>query len=441
MTALERSLEPPLAPPRAGTVRAVISRFGFAYWLLFCIPMLSTQIIGVDWIWEQISPAWIAMIRWAGKHVLGISSELSFAMTGSGDKTSDWVALFCIASLALIITAIWSVVDRRRAHDERVRETVRIVARYTLAFVLLGYGVIKLFFGQFPPPNAGRLLQPYGESSPMGLLWTFMGASPAYVFFSGMGETLGAVLLLFRRTTTLGALVLGGVLTNIVMMNFCYDVPVKINSSHYLAMCIFLLIPDLGRLANVLVLNRATQPVDRKLILPKRWMRVARFVVKYGMIGFIVFTLLEEVLQRPGSDAPRGWYEGHWNVASFVRDGQDVPPILTDATRWKRIRFDARRDKIYVRWRFMDDKFGALYVVTIDDSARTMTFTLDDTEKSRPLPSPLTWRYEHPDSKHIKLEGQIGAETLVVQLERFEADRTLLMTRGFHWISEVPFNR
>ena len=47
-------------------------------------------------------------------------------------------------------------------------------------------------------------------------------------------EVLGALLLLFRRTTALGAAVLAVVLVNVVMMNFCYDVPVKINGVHYL---------------------------------------------------------------------------------------------------------------------------------------------------------------------------------------------------------------
>src|SRR5206468_1346164 len=83
------------------------------------------------------------------------------------------------------------------------------------AFGVLGYGISKVFFGQFPLPFPGRLVQRFGDASPMGLMWTFMGASPAYVFFAGAMETIGAGLLLFRRTTTLGALVLSGVMLNV----------------------------------------------------------------------------------------------------------------------------------------------------------------------------------------------------------------------------------
>ena len=38
----------------------------------------------------------------------------------------------------------------------------------------------------------------------MGLLWTFMGHSPAYSAFTGAAEALAGALLLFRRTTLLG---------------------------------------------------------------------------------------------------------------------------------------------------------------------------------------------------------------------------------------------
>ncbi|MFY9224894.1 MAG: hypothetical protein WAQ98_19635, partial [Blastocatellia bacterium] len=69
-----------------------------------------------------------------------------------------------------------------------------------------------------------RLIQPFGDASPMGLAWTFMGASYSYNFFAGMGEMLAGFLLIFPQTATLGALVAIGVISNIVMLNFSYDI-------------------------------------------------------------------------------------------------------------------------------------------------------------------------------------------------------------------------
>ncbi|HVS63755.1 MAG TPA: hypothetical protein VMT85_09690 [Thermoanaerobaculia bacterium] len=81
-----------------------------------------------------------------------------------------------------------------------------------------------------------RLSQTIGESSPMGLLWNMMGYSRLYNLFSGGVDVLGGVLLLFRRTATLGALVAIGAMANVVLLNFAYDVPVKLYSMHLLLM-------------------------------------------------------------------------------------------------------------------------------------------------------------------------------------------------------------
>jgi len=68
-------------------------------------------------------------------------------------------------------------------------------------------------------------------------------------------------LLFPRKTSTLGALMSVGVLSNVVALNFSYDVPVKLYSSHLLAQAIFLLLPDARRLGNFFFLNRSTECV------------------------------------------------------------------------------------------------------------------------------------------------------------------------------------
>jgi uncharacterized membrane protein YphA (DoxX/SURF4 family) len=418
----------------------VLFRFGFVYWMLFCGPMLMTEVPGADWLGGLYLRGWSKWVVWVGKHVLGIGREISLRETGSGDTTYGWVSLFSIAALAVVAAAIWSIADRERVEYVRLRALLRIVIRYMLGFVMLGYGVIKLFGGQFPPPPLGRLLQSYGESSPMGLLWTFMGASPAYVRFSGAGETLGALLVLFRRTTTLGALVLAAVLTNVVMLNFAYDVPVKIHSSHYLAMCVFLLLPDLRRLADVLLFNRPTQPVDQSLHLPKRWMRIARPIAKLVIVGVaLVQTVRFGWSGRASDDGPKSDLDGYWDVESFVRNGQDVPPVLTDKTRWRRLKLESDEGKLYVRWHLMDRSYGygPLFSVRVDDAKHAMTLTGEE----QPKQETLVLSFVRADRDHFTIEGTIGQDKLAVRVARFEPGKMLLLSRGFHWISEEPFNR
>jgi hypothetical protein len=39
------------------------------------------------------------------------------------------------------------------------------------------------------------------------------------------------------------------------------------------------------------------------------------------------------------------------------------------------------------------------------------------------------------------VEGTLKEEALKVRLRKIDTSNTLLMTRGFHWINERPFNK
>jgi hypothetical protein len=71
----------PVASPAAsrppGLVRRAVLRFAFCYWMLFCLPIATTQILGLDWSGKLISPLWDAMVVWVGKHVIGSATGSS----------------------------------------------------------------------------------------------------------------------------------------------------------------------------------------------------------------------------------------------------------------------------------------------------------------------------------------------------------------------------
>ena len=57
----------------------------------------------------------------------------------------------------------------------------------------------------------------------------------SYEIFAGCAETLGGILLLTPRTTTLGALVCLADMIQVFMLNMTYDVPVKLFSFHLIS--------------------------------------------------------------------------------------------------------------------------------------------------------------------------------------------------------------
>lgn len=186
-----------------------------------------------------------------------------------------WLTVACAALVSMAIGALWSL-DRRRTRDEVVLDFGRDYLRLVLSLAMFTYGVMKLKLDQFNAFDDFTLYETYADSSPMGLMWRFMGYSPTYQRFAGFAEVLGAMALLSRRITTFGALVISAVMLNVVLTNFCFDVPAKIYSSHLLLGAVVLLTPELRRLVAVLF-NFAT--VAPRELAPKyvpRGVRVSR---------------------------------------------------------------------------------------------------------------------------------------------------------------------
>ena len=167
--------------------------------------------------------------------------------------------------LAAVGTALWSLAARKSSGHPTLHAWLRLYLRLGLGAAMVGYGVAKLLTGQFAAtPSFAELLRTYGDSSPMGLLWTFMAASRPYVLFAGLTEVLGGALLFAPSLATLGALICAASLTNVLMLNMSYDVPVKLYSFHLLLKAVFLLaLQDIDNAKSTAKLTFSSSEADR----------------------------------------------------------------------------------------------------------------------------------------------------------------------------------
>ena len=149
---------------------------------------------------------------------------------GSGDTSYGYAQLDLYLLLAATGAIVWSILGRTSIQYNGLSYWLRLFIRYFLIMNCFAYGFDKLFLLQMPFPNTSQLATPLGDFLPMRLSWMFMGYSHTYQFFSGLLEVLAGVLLLFRRTTTLGLFFAGGLFLNIMMLNLGYDIPVKLFS-------------------------------------------------------------------------------------------------------------------------------------------------------------------------------------------------------------------
>src|SRR5262249_51698018 len=152
---------------------------------------------------------WDEVVLWTGKKVFDV--DIEYRPGGSGDTSWNYVQLFDFAVLSaavallwtLAATAWWRLRRRSRLGYPYLHAWLCVFVRFYLASQMFGYGAVKVIKLQFAYPGPENLLQTYGESSPMRLLWTFMGASDGYTWFTGMGEVVAGLLLCTRRSTLL----------------------------------------------------------------------------------------------------------------------------------------------------------------------------------------------------------------------------------------------
>jgi hypothetical protein len=184
-------------------------RFAFVYLLLYNLPFPLTAIPYVDKAAEWYNSLWSWIVPRVAR--AAFNKEVATVFNGSGDRTFDYLLVACLLLIALVITVIWTVLDRKRLGYPTLYRWLNLYVRFSLGTTMIGYGAFKVISSQFVAPSLERLMQSYGDSSRMGLLWTFMGASEPYTMFVGFAEMIAGILLFPRKTSTLGALMSVGV--------------------------------------------------------------------------------------------------------------------------------------------------------------------------------------------------------------------------------------
>src|SRR5437762_9958483 len=98
-----------------------------------------------------------------------------------------------------------------------------IAARYLAFFLILIYGFAKLNGSQFTILQS-ELDKPMGAVSGFWLTWYYFSYSPVYGTLIALLQIVGGVLLMFRKTTLLGACILFPVVTNIILVDICFAI-------------------------------------------------------------------------------------------------------------------------------------------------------------------------------------------------------------------------
>ncbi len=408
----------------------ILFRFCFIFILTFILLANNGTFFFLQHLLVLIRPFLIDLIRTFGKTFFDLSSNASY-INGSGDTAMQWIQLLLILIFSAVGTLIWSLLDRKNKSYPRLYYWLTVMVRYYIAFMLLNYGMVKLTHSQFPFPTLLRLTEPLYKFSPMGLAWTFYGASNPYNIFMGIAEVMG-ILLLFRKTTTLGAIITFAVSVNIMATNYFFDVPVKLVSTALALLSLFLLAPNIQRLMGLLIAQKTVKLIPLPApIYNKRWKKITMISIKVLLLLLVFSGHIRQLISpidyfKPYFDPEAELYGAYYipNREYKNRAKNNIPDewhqliITTEKT------LNIRNEEMdVIRYEYIKDP-------------KKKEIKIIDSDKS----VVLEMKY-HLENTGITLRNIHSPDSTSIFLEKIDMDNIDLKTRTFRWINEYPHNR
>ncbi|MFD9552268.1 hypothetical protein ACFWBG_33225 [Nocardia salmonicida] len=429
----------------------VIFRFGFVVlgigmagvWLLHALLRtfgLPQETVSEVAKWTALHP----LTDWVGIQIFDV--RVDYTVTGSGDTAAKWVAVFTLLLVAVPVTAVWSVIDRRRPNYVRLYEWFRLLLRISLVSALLLYGMIKVLPSQMSF-NLERLVEPFGQMSPMAVLWAQSSLSEPYEMALGAAEVAAALLLILPVTAGLGSVLAVIVALQVLLMNLTFDVPVKLFALQLFLYAAVLAAPDIVRIVRAL-LGQAVgaRPQVPLLSTPRggRILLTAQVLMGVWLLGATTVEAYDG-WHTYGNARPKSPLYGIWNVTVYSVGSEEVPalvdfresrpnggiPSATD--RFRRIIFDIPQGITMQR---LDDSLVS-FPARIDTDQHTITLSKDTTHQWKLA----TFSYVQPQPDRLILEGSLGGRPVRMQLDQVDLAQYPAVSRGFQWVQATPYFR
>ncbi len=365
------------------------------------------------------------IVFFVGNNILNIKIPDVFHIFAV-DTTYEYVKVFTLFIISLVIAIILQIAFSKRVKFEFIRDNTILYAQYFVGLFMIHYGITKLCSAQFSMPGYIKLESTFGESSPMGLLWAYMGYSKPYTIFIGLLEVLSGALLLFKRTKTLGSLLSFGILVNIVMTDLCYDVPAKIFSIHLLVLSVLIGAREIKTVYSFFILRSSSQlpPIQRSESKYRLVRNISKGLFIGGCIIYSCYCYLPYAFTY-GVYSKQNKIDGFYKSELFVIENDTLAPIATDSIRWKSLIISRGISKVTK----MTDSAEIFNIVT-DSLSSTITFSLENfTEQN--------YKLNYFDNKgKFKLTGIWKGKKINVIFTKKTFKDYPLINRGFHWVNE-----
>ncbi|MCF0055302.1 hypothetical protein [Dyadobacter sp. CY356] len=368
-----------------------------------------------------------------------------FFASQEGKNYTGWFITVLVCAVAGFL---WNILDKNRKDYEKLHYWFYVAARYGIALRMSWFAWAKVFPVQMPFPTISQLNTNLGDFTPGKLYWLTTGVSPFFEVFAGVFELLATILLLSRRTTTAGALMMIAILVPIWFVNIGYDAGVELTSLHILSLSLLLLVRDSKKFYQILIEHKAVAlTYVPEIKFHSDWKNKTRLVLKYGFIlifivyrGFGYGNLYAngKSFKLPLDDGLAD-VSGFYDVSEFKINNQIIPYSAGDTLRWQNVIFEkfnsisVKIDKPFqvntknsVRTTEFYGSIGRYYYGYKADTVKQI-FTLFNRADTA---SKLVLHYDRPDEKHFVLSGiNERADSVYVVLTKIDKKYPLAQKR------------
>jgi hypothetical protein len=399
-------------------VKSIAIRAGMIYAGLACMlhPVLFSP--RGTWFGSLTAPVEQAVARFVGLSDYPLQSQVFFRIT-----------------VALLGAFLWRAVDRKRDEESMQFELLLVELRFVLAASMIGLGFTEVLHLQMPWPSQADWIRPIREMPSLYFVPVWMGSAWLHETVLGLIDLSAGSMLLFRRTTTLGAMLAMGNLANATAILLAFD-DIRTGSYwptvNFLLFAVFLVLADGQRILDFFFFDqRATEPAPPPLPWAAPWMKWAERFAKPAFVSLVAIANWPVAL-RAYDTMHHAPIAGVYTVEQFVLDGQSSAPPEEAGSRWLLVAIDnCRRFAV----RTVDGRqLEASIVLPGNDplqrgrectsmtgaSAGVLTLEAPQLENKAPISSPLVgvlkFSVEAPDT--IGLDGKIGKTMLTARLHR-----------------------
>ena len=256
-------------------------------------------------------------------------------MLNLGVQRSDKAMMYLIVAVwsiglvtSLLYSLYWQKREKKENFDsEKVHHFLRAIIRISLAYLVSVYGFAKIFQAQFAPSYFRNDI-PVGNLNGLQLTWNYFGHSYSMAVIIAGLQIGGATLLLFRRTTLSGTILLLPVMLNIILINQFYDIS---GGAYFISVVItaglcYLLLLRWADLKSFLFSKTNSSTLIRPGFI--------KIVLKFIAIGLACLTVQSYLKLYPTTSL-----EGKWRVDTLISDHHLITDAawMTNSHAWKNI--------------------------------------------------------------------------------------------------------